>query len=135
MSGELANGRNGPGETDGATAPRGAFQHDVQVTAMNGEPLKTRVTINNPQGFHMRPQAAFAQLAGKFQSNVFLYDGQNQKFDGKSPFSLLGLLAENGTELTLEVGGPDQDQAFAALIHLMANLSQFEEDPNATSSQ
>jgi phosphotransferase system HPr (HPr) family protein len=90
---------------------------------MNGEPLRTRVTINNPQGFHMRPQSAFAQLAGRFQSEVFLYDGENQKFDGKSPFSLLGLLAEHGTELTLEVCGPDQDAALEALAELMANLS------------
>lgn len=94
--------------------------------AMNGEPLRTKVVINNPQGFHMRPQHAFAKAAGKFQSSVFLYDGENQQFDGKSPFSLLGLLAEQGTELTLEVSGPDQDKAFQLLVDLMANLSQFE---------
>ena len=73
----------------------------------------------------MRPQSAFAQLASKFQSDVFLFDGENQKFDGKSPFSLLGLLAEHGTELTLEVCGPDQDAALAALTELMANLSKY----------
>jgi phosphotransferase system HPr (HPr) family protein len=103
--------------------------------AMNGEPLRTKVTITNPQGFHMRPQSAFAQLAAKFQSVVFLIDGENQKYDGKSPFSLLGLLAEQGTELILEVCGPDQDQALEALAHLIATFTAIEEENPETNSQ
>lgn len=102
---------------------------------MNGEPLRIKVTISNPQGFHMRPQSAFAQLAGKFQSMVFLYDGENQKFDGKSPFSLLGLLAEQGTELTLEVSGPDQETALAALVELIMNFSALEMEESETNGQ
>jgi len=93
---------------------------------MNGEPLRVKVTISNPQGFHMRPQAAFAKLANEFQSEVFLYSGDNQQFNGKSQFNLLGLLAEQGTELTLEVSGPDQDRALAALVDLIGRFTEFE---------
>jgi len=99
---------------------------------MNGEALRAKVIISNPQGFHMRPQAAFARLASKFQSVVYLYGADNQKFDGKSQFSLLGLLAEQGTELTVEVSGPDQHEALSALVELMANLTQFEVDDTQT---
>lgn len=100
---------------------------------MHGEPLRAKVTITNPQGFHMRPQSAFAQLAGKFQSDVFLYNADNQQFNGKSQFSLLGLLAEQGTEITLEVCGPDQEEALQALLDLMSNQSSFEsEGPEIT---
>jgi phosphotransferase system HPr-like phosphotransfer protein len=35
-------------------------------------------------------------------------------------------LAEQGTELTLEVCGPDQDRALSALAELIANMAQFE---------
>ncbi len=77
----------------------------------------------------MRPQAAFAQLAGKFQSTVYVYNGENRRFDGKSQLDLLGLLAEQGTELTVEVIGPDQDEALAALVDLMANLVFDDECP------
>jgi phosphotransferase system HPr (HPr) family protein len=97
-----------------------------KTQAMNGEPLRTKVTILNPQGFHMRPQSLFARLASQFQSSVYLYVDEEQKFDGKSPFSLLGLLAEQGSEVTLEVCGPDQDSAMEALIQLMADLSELE---------
>jgi phosphocarrier protein HPr len=94
--------------------------------AMNGEPLRCKVKITNPQGFHMRPQSVFAQRAGKYQSSVFLYVVEQQKFDGKSPFSLLGLLAEQGTEITVEVCGPDQDAALQDLAQLLANLHELD---------
>lgn len=96
--------------------------------AMHGEPLRTEVTITNPQGFHMRPQSAFAQAASKFESQVYLYNSENERFDGKSPFSLLGILAEQGSQITLEVSGGDQQEAFKALVHLLNNLSQFESE-------
>ena len=65
---------------------------------MNGEPLRRSVIIANPQGLHMRPITAFVELAGTFQSNVTVLKG-GERFNGKSPLSLLGLGAEKGTEL------------------------------------
>ena len=38
--------------------------------AMSGEPLRSRVTIPNEQGLHMRPLGEFIKLASKFQSRV-----------------------------------------------------------------
>jgi phosphotransferase system HPr (HPr) family protein len=91
--------------------------------AMNGEPFRCKVTITNPQGFHMRPMSAFVQLAGKFQSSVQVIRPDGQRIDGKSMLGLLSLAAEQGTELTLEVTGPDAEAALPVLAELMARPS------------
>ena len=56
--------------------------------AMGGEKIERRVTITNPQGFHMRPATKFAQLANQFQSSVVVYKG-DQRINGKSPLDLM----------------------------------------------
>jgi phosphotransferase system HPr (HPr) family protein len=94
---------------------------------MNGETLRKKVTITNPQGFHMRPMSAFVQLAGKFQSTVYVLKADGARIDGKSMLGLLGLAAEQGTELTLEVSGPDDQAALEALAELMARPSVDQE--------
>lgn len=76
----------------------------------------------------MRPITTFVEMAGKFQSIVTVIKN-GERFNGKSPISLLGLGAEKGTKLVLEVSGPDQDEALEALATL---LTQFaEENPAA----
>jgi phosphotransferase system HPr (HPr) family protein len=101
---------------------------------MNGETLERRVTITNPQGFHMRPATAFAQQAGQFQSTVTLRKG-DQRINGKSPLELLFLGAEQGTELILEVTGSDAGQALDVLAALLAAPSpdSLPEEPPASS--
>jgi phosphotransferase system HPr (HPr) family protein len=90
---------------------------------MTGEPVRYKVTITNAQGLHMRPMKTFVELASKFQSTVQVYKQADQKIDGKSPWGLLSLGAEQGTELTLEVCGPDQQEALDALIAFLATLT------------
>jgi phosphotransferase system HPr (HPr) family protein len=85
---------------------------------MNGETLQRKVKITNPQGFHMRPISAFAQLAGQFQSSVSVFKG-DERINGKSPLELMFLAAEAGTELLLEVTGPDAPDAIEALAELL----------------
>jgi phosphotransferase system HPr (HPr) family protein len=81
---------------------------------MNGAPLERKVFLANPNGLHLRPSAAFVQLAERFQSNVTLsVDGRTA--DGKSLWDLLGLAAMPGSELTLVVDGPDAPAALDAL--------------------
>src|SRR5437870_4165136 len=74
--------------------------------AMNGETLRRKVTITDPLGLHLRPLTAFAQQAGRFQCSVTLAK-DNQRVNGKSPLELMLLGAQQGTELVLEVSGPD----------------------------
>jgi phosphotransferase system HPr (HPr) family protein len=92
---------------------------------MGGETIERRVTITNPQGFHMRPATMFAQLAGKFESTVTVTKG-DQRINGKSPLELMVLGADQGTELILEVSGPDASAAAEALARLLAAPSADE---------
>jgi phosphocarrier protein HPr len=85
---------------------------------MNGETLQRKVTIVNPHGFHMRPATLFAQTAGRFQSSVTLWR-DDKRINGKSPLELMLLAAECGTELTLEVSGPDSAEAIEPLMKIL----------------
>jgi phosphocarrier protein HPr len=85
---------------------------------MNGAPLQQKVVITNPQGFHMRPMAAFAQLAARFESSVKV-SREGQTVNGKSILDLMLLAAAQGSELTLEVAGPDAKHALDALVALL----------------
>jgi phosphotransferase system HPr (HPr) family protein len=121
MSGSLADpdSASRPPDDDPAQPPASATRPQGHP-AMNGEPLCSKVTITNPQGFHMRPMSAFVQLASKFESTVHVIKADGQRIDGKSMLGLLGLAAEQGTELILEVSGADAAAALEALAELMA---------------
>jgi phosphocarrier protein HPr len=90
---------------------------------MNGEPLRRTFKVQSPQGLHMRPITAFVETASKFKSDVFLAKEGDAKINGKSPLGLLGLAAEQGTELTLEVDGPDAAEALTALMEVLSRTS------------
>ncbi len=85
---------------------------------MNGETLQRKVTITNPHGFHMRPATLFAQTAGRFQSTVVILC-DDKRINGKSPLELMFLAAERGTELILEVSGPDAEAAIEPLVKIL----------------
>src|SRR4051794_5108160 len=78
-----------PGATEaGARRPRPIGPSPQQHGAMSGETLQRRVTIVNPQGFHMRPQSLFVQLANRFASTVTVSRG-DQRVNGKSQWELM----------------------------------------------
>lgn len=90
---------------------------------MNGDCLQQKVHLTNPQGLHMRPSAAFAELARRYQSTVTVsYDGRS--VNGKSPLDLMMLAALPGSELTVEVAGPDAPAALHALVDLLARPTE-----------
>jgi phosphocarrier protein len=95
---------------------------------MNGEPLRRKVTITDPLGFHLRPLAAFAQRAGQFQSSVVVIK-EDQRVNGKSPLELMLLAAQPGAELVLEVAGADAETAIEELAQLLASPG-IEEPPD-----
>lgn len=94
---------------------------------MNGEILRRNVIIVNPMGFHLRPMAAFARLASKYQSQVTLAK-EDLKVNGKNTLQLMGLAAEQGTELILEVSGSDAQVAIEALVEILAAPSMDDDD-------
>jgi phosphotransferase system HPr (HPr) family protein len=88
---------------------------------MDPTPLQRKVVLANPNGLHLRPSAAFAELAGHYQSNVCVsLDGRT--VNGKSIWDLISLAAMPGSELTLEADGPDAAEALEALAELLARV-------------
>jgi phosphocarrier protein HPr len=86
---------------------------------MSGFPLRQAVRITNPQGFHLRPKAAFAELASRFQSNVAVHwDGRT--WNGKSMWDLMLVAAPQDDEVVVEVEGPDAAEALAALVAVLS---------------
>ena len=81
---------------------------------------QTRLTIVNPLGLHARAAGKFVNLAKTFASDVRLGKGDTDA-DGKSIMSVMLLAAPVGSEVTLSVSGPDEDEAFAALRELVGN--------------
>ncbi|MCU0841710.1 MAG: HPr family phosphocarrier protein [Thiobacillaceae bacterium] len=82
--------------------------------------LEREVQILNQLGLHARASAKLTQLAGQFKSEVWLArDGR--RVNGKSIMGVMMLAAAKGTTLRLEVDGPDEGEAMAALETLIAD--------------
>src|SRR5258708_190748 len=89
------------------------------VMRMNGVPLQCRVILANPNGLHMRPIAAIVELANHFESTITItLNGYSAS--ARSILDLFGVVAEGGSELTLEADGPDAKQALDALAALLS---------------
>ena len=76
--------------------------------------LKKRILIKNPQGLHARPASVFVKIANKFESEVRVRK-DDETVDGKSIMGLMTLAANEGSELELEINGPDAEQAMKEL--------------------
>jgi phosphocarrier protein HPr len=80
--------------------------------------IRQEVVIENALGLHARAAARFVQVASRFRSRVQLSHGARTA-DGKSILGLLALVASQGTRLTLNVDGGDENEALKALVDLV----------------
>jgi len=96
---------------------------------MKGESLRQNVAITNPQGFHMRPMAAFVEAANRFPCAVNVIRSGKDPVNGKSMLGLLGLNAPEGTELIIEVTGPHAAEAMQALVQVLQRNFDEEQEP------
>ncbi len=94
---------------------------------MNGQTFQHTIVVTSPRGFHLRPMSDFAQLAALYQSKITL-SCEGRIKNGKSILELMGLVALQGSKLTLEVDGPDAPLAFDALVGLLQNLKNYNDD-------
>ena len=78
------------------------------------------VTIVNKLGMHARPSAMFVTEATRFEAEVYV-SKDGTKVNGKSIMGVMMLAAEKGAELLLEVNGPDEEAALAALVKVIAS--------------
>ena len=80
--------------------------------------ISREIEIINKLGLHARASAKLTQLAGKFQSEVWM--SRNQKrVNAKSIMGVMMLAAGMGSTVTLETEGPDEQAAMDALVELI----------------
>ncbi len=82
--------------------------------------LEREVQILNQLGLHARASAKLTQTAARFAAEVWLArDGR--RVNGKSIMGVMMLAAAKGTTLKLEIDGPDEQEAMAAITTLIAD--------------
>ncbi len=80
----------------------------------------TTITIINKLGLHARASAKFVATAARFQSRLDVTK-ETQTINGKSIMAVMMLAANKGSELTLNIDGPDEEAMETALITLINN--------------
>jgi phosphocarrier protein HPr len=85
----------------------------------NGAPLRRVVRIVNPLGLHHRVADRFARTAGGFDARITVRNG-DLSADGKSLWDLMMLLAFEGTDVVLELDGPEAAAALEPLAAILA---------------
>jgi phosphocarrier protein HPr len=81
--------------------------------------IETHLKIINKLGLHARASAKFVSTAARFQSNIEVIK-EKQKINGKSIMGVMMLAANQNSEITLKISGPDEHnmtEALTALIH------------------
>jgi phosphocarrier protein HPr len=82
--------------------------------------IRRSLRIRNRLGLHARAAARFVHTASRFRSQVSA-SRNGRTMDGKSILGILLLAAPQGTEIELQVDGPDEAEAMAALEALVAD--------------
>lgn len=76
------------------------------------------IEIINKLGLHARASAKLTQLAGSFQSEVWLARN-GRRVNAKSIMGVMMLAAAKGAKVTVETSGADEEQAMNALVRLI----------------
>lgn len=80
--------------------------------------IKKTMTIINKLGLHARASAKFVATASRYQSHIDVCKG-NQTVNGKSIMGVMMLAASQGTELTMHIDGPDENEMMTAMMALI----------------
>ena len=71
-------------------------------------------TINNKLGLHARPSAQLTQIAGRYESEVFIARN-GRRVNAKSIMGVMMLADGPGSTVTVDAEGPDEQQAIDAI--------------------
>lgn len=84
------------------------------------------ITIINKLGLHARASAKFVSTAARFQSQLEVTKDR-QTINGKSIMGVMMLAAKQGSILTLQMNGADEENMEEALVNLIQQRF-FEEE-------
>lgn len=78
------------------------------------------IVISNKLGLHARAAAKLTQVAGRFQSEVYIARG-DQRVNAKSIMGVMMLAAGLGITVTVDAEGEDAQDALDAIQQLFEN--------------
>jgi phosphocarrier protein HPr len=80
--------------------------------------IKSTITIINKLGLHLRASSKLSQTATQYPCEVWLSRG-SKRINAKSVLGVTMLAAGPGTEIEIECDGDREDEAMAAIRHLI----------------
>ena len=83
--------------------------------------LSEKIEILNRLGLHARASAKLTQLAGQYQSEIWL-SRDCKRVNAKSIMGVMMLAAAKGVLLDVEVDGSDEEEAITAIKNLVLDL-------------
>jgi phosphocarrier protein HPr len=90
-----------------------------------GAPLRKVMMIRNKRGLHARASAKFVKCAEQFDAQMTVSrDGMS--VSASSIMGLMMLAAHPGSQIALEVSGPEAEAALIAIVTLIE--AKFDED-------
>jgi len=81
---------------------------------------RTEAEIVNKLGLHARASAKLTQLAGGFQSEIWL-TRNGRRVNAKSIMGVMMLAAGKGSTIGIETKGSDADAALQAILQLIVD--------------
>ncbi|MCT4705451.1 MULTISPECIES: PTS phosphocarrier protein NPr [Dryocola] len=88
--------------------------------------VKHTVEITNKLGMHARPAMKLFELVQSFDAEVMLRNEAGTEAEASSVIALLMLDSAKGGQIEVEVTGPQEEQALAAVVALFN--AGFDED-------
>ena len=77
--------------------------------------LAFHYTITDEAGLHARPAGLFVKEAKKYQSKITLTK-EGKTVSATQLMMIMGLGVKKGAEVTITVEGPDEEEAYAAMV-------------------
>ncbi len=81
---------------------------------------RAETEIINKLGLHARASAKLTQLAGSFESDVWMEKG-SRRINAKSIMGVMMLAAGKGSTVAIETDGDDEKEALDAILKLIAD--------------
>lgn len=80
--------------------------------------IRKTVKVTIGEGLDARGVALIVQDAGHYQAEIHLTDGV-RRMNAKSLMGMMALGAAFGNEVTVEVNGPDEEEAMESMISFL----------------
>ena len=81
---------------------------------------RAETEIINKLGLHARASAKLTQLAGSFESDIWM-ERNSRRINAKSIIGVMMLAAGKGSKVVIETTGDDEQEALDAILKLIAD--------------